>query len=252
MKTQLISKTSLLFAVLAASVLLCPMETKANPAPNLTISNPSGFGASDGTGYVAASYQSRTRFGNKSDGEASVGYGFGNAKDVALEVSYAINSFGGSGKLGNGAFSAKIHKQVGDDSSIAVGWNQFATTGVSDYQKGSYYAVGTKVFATQNDIDKPFSRVAVTAGVGGGIFNGFSRTDNPNKIKPGIGAFGSVAIRATNQISLIGEYTGQDFAAGVSIVPIKDVPLTITPAMRDLGSKDGARFILGVNYGFKF
>jgi hypothetical protein len=259
MKLQSPSLTTLSLATLGLIAILSPTLASANPAqstaPNLTISNPTGFGASDGTVYTSVSYQSRTRFGNKSDAEASVGIGFGDAKNVALEVNYAINSFGtgnNGGKFGDGGFSAKVHKQFGDDFSAAVGYNQFATIGNSDYQKGSYYVVGTKVFATKDDIEQPFSRVAVTAGVGGGVFNGFKPTDNPNKVKPGVGAFGSVALRVTNQISIIGEYTGQDFAAGVSVVPFKDVPLTITPAVRDLGSKDRPRFVLGATYGFKF
>jgi hypothetical protein len=243
----------LALSLIPALPLFFATPTKANPAPNLTVFNPSGYGASGGTGYIQADFQSRTRFTNKSDGEAAIGFGFGDAKSVALDLNYTFNSFGGSGKLGDGGFSVKAHRQIGNDSSVAIGWNQFANIGVTDYQKGSYYAVGTKVFATQDDVNKPFSRVAVTAGFGGGVFNQFNKNDNPRKVNSGIAAFGSVAARVHDRVSVIAEYTGQDIAIGLSVVPFKDVPLVITPAMRDIaGAGDGARFVVGASYGFRF
>jgi hypothetical protein len=228
--------------------------TKANPAPNLTIFNPSGTGAEGGTTYIQTDFQSRTRNTQKSDGAVGIGIGIGNARDLAIDANYSVNSLsgGGGGKTGDGGFSVKAHRQLNDDTSIAAGYNQFATTGTTDYQKGSYYAVGTKVIETKKTLSEPFSRVAVTVGVGGGVFNGFNPNDNPNKSKSGVGVFGSISTRVSERVAIIAEYTGQDLAAGASIVPFKDVPLVVTPAMRDIGSKDGARFTVGLGYSFKF
>lgn len=238
-----------------ASIFAC-VAAKANPAPNTTIFNPSGYGAEKGTIYLNADYQSRTRFTKTSDGELGIGVGIGDADQVAIDFNYTVNSFGANNngdKLGEGGFSIKAHKRLSDDSSVAIGYNQFAKVGTSDYQSGSYYVTGTKVFATQDKLSKPFSRVAVTAGVGGGVFNKFDSTKNPNDSNSTLSPFASVAVRVAEPVSAILEWTGQDFAAGVSITPFKDVPLTITPAVRDIGGAgDGSRFVLGVGYSFKF
>jgi hypothetical protein len=54
-------------------------------------------------------------------------------------------------------------------------------------------------------------------------------------------------------ISFVTEWTGQDLAMGLSIVPFKNFPLTITPAFRDItGAGEGARFVLGTGIGFGF
>lgn len=227
--------------------------TKAEPAPNLSIFSPSGYSADGGTVYIQSDYQTRTRFTNKSDGAVGIGIGLGDARDLAIDVNYTVNSLAGSGggKAGDGGFSAKVHKRLGDDTSIAVGYNQFATNGTTDYQRGSYYAVGTKVIETKKSLSEPFSRVAVTVGVGGGVFNGFKTNDNPTQTKPGVGLFGSVSARVSDRVAVIGEYTGQDVAVGLSIVPFKDVPLVVTSAIRDIGSQDGARVTVGLGYSFK-
>ena len=54
-------------------------------------------------------------------------------------------------------------------------------------------------------------------------------------------------------VSFITEWTGQDLALGLSIAPFKNIPLTITPALRDVaGAGDGARFVVGTGMAFKF
>lgn len=226
--------------------------TKAEPAPNLTVWAPSGYGADSGTVYIQSDYQNRTRFTSKSDGAVGVGIGLGDARDLAIDVNYTVNSLSGSGggKTGDGGFSAKVHKRLGDDTSVAIGYNQFAVNGTTDYQRGSYYAVGTKIIETKKALSEPFSRVAITVGVGGGVFNGFNPNDSPTQNKSGIGLFGAVSTRVSDRVAVIGEYTGQDFAAGLSIVPFKDVPLVVTPAIRDIGSQDGARVTVGLGYSF--
>jgi hypothetical protein len=55
-------------------------------------------------------------------------------------------------------------------------------------------------------------------------------------------------------VSLIADWGGQDLGVGISIVPVRWVPLVITPVMADvLGLKDHKRaFAIGVGLGFKF
>ena len=141
--------------------------------------------------FFGLSYQNRSRYTNETDGGGVIGVGLGDAvNSVGAELSYSLNSFGLNSGFGSGAFNAKLHKRIGEDTAVAIGWNQFATVYLgqgrnstspngqdpSDYPKNSYYAVGSKIFRTREDINDPFSRVAVTGGIGGGVFLPFDGT----------------------------------------------------------------------------
>jgi hypothetical protein len=245
-------------------------------SPGFSVFNPVGFGADNNLVFFALSYQNRTRYTRTSDGEAGFGIGLGDATNsVGAELSYSINSFGSSSAFGSGAFNIKVHKRLSEDSAVAVGWNQFIQTNFgpgrngnavagssnngSDYPTNSYYAVGTKIFRTREDINDPFSRVAVTGGVGSGVFLPF----NENILNPtGLNVFGSVGVRVARPVSAVIEWTGQDLAAGVSIAPFENFPLVITPAFRDIAgisnsanagaAPAGARFVLGASVAFNF
>jgi hypothetical protein len=238
-------------------------------SPGFSISNPTGFGADNNLFFVSASYQNRTRFTQVSDGELGLGVGLGNAIDsVGVELSYTLNSFGSSQGFGSGGFSAKVHKRFSEDTAAAIGWNQFLninlsngrTAGGTDFPRNSYYASASKIFRVQDDINQPFSRVAVTAGIGGGQFLPEStiqaaaiaqNTSSPSV--GGVNVFGSVGVRVARPVSAIIEWTGQDLAAGLSIAPFEQFPLVITPAVRDItGAGDGARFILGAGVAINF
>jgi hypothetical protein len=240
-------------------------------SPGFSIFNPTGFGADNNLVFFGLSYQNRARYSNETDGGGVIGVGLGDAyKSIGAEISYSINSFGLNSGFGSGAFNAKFHKRLTDDSSVAVGWNQFATillgqgrnggTPTTDYPRGSYYAVGTKIFRTREDINDPFSRVAVTGGVGSGVFLPFDETTLDPK---GLNVFGSVGVRVARPVSAIVEWTGQDLSAGLSIAPFDNFPLVITPGFRDIaGIKDSAlnpgavkaapRFVLGASVAFNF
>jgi hypothetical protein len=232
-----------------------------------SISNPTGFGADNNLAFFGLSYQSRTRFTQTSDGEAGFGVGLGDAvKAVGVELSYSINSFGSSQAFGSGAFNAKVHKRLSEDTAVAIGWNQFAQVNLgngrnasnvqSDYPSNSYYLVGSKIFRTCEDINQPLCRVAVTGGVGSGVFLPFSTIQNAvanGTTATGLNVFGSVGVRVARPVSAILEWTGQDLAAGLSIAPFDNFPLVITPAVRDItGAGDGARFILGAGVAINF
>jgi hypothetical protein len=236
-------------------------------SPGFSISNPTGFGADNNLVFFGLSYQNRTRFTQTSDAEAGIGIGLGDAvKSVGVELSYSINSFGASQAFGSGAFNLKVHKRLSEDTSVAVGWNQFATVVLGpgrsgntvpfDYPKNSYYASATKILRTCEDINQPFCRVALTAGIGSGVFLPFQTivdAANERRDPTGINVFGSVGVRVARPVSAVVEWTGQDLAAGLSIAPFENFPLVISPAVRDItGAGDGARFILGAGVAFNF
>lgn len=65
--------------------------------------------------------------------------------------------------------------------------------------------------------------------------------------------FGNVALRVAKPASLVVEWTGQDLGVGVSVTPFANLPLVITPAVRDItGAGDGARFVIGTGFSFQF
>lgn len=221
-------------------------------SPSLTVFNPTGYGTDNNTGYISATYQSRTRFVENDDGAVAIGLGLGDARDaVGVEVSYTVASvFGQNRDAGTGGFNVKVHKQFADDWAIAAGWNGFAFLGEDDGFKNSVYGTVTKVIRTQESITSPFSRVALTAGVGNGQFRTEEALEDDDD---SFNVFGSVAVRVAKPVSVIAEWTGQDLAVGASIAPFKNIPFVITPAVRDIaGAGDGARFVLGTGVGFRF
>jgi hypothetical protein len=228
------------------------VEDSIAASPSLTIVNPTGYGADNNTGYLSGTYQSRVRNTESDDAAFALGFGFGDAREnLGVELSYTFASLGTRRDFGTGGFNVKLHRQFANDWAIAAGWNGFVSTG--DYLDGfedSVYGVVSKVIRTQESINSPFSRVALSAGVGNGQFRS---ADALEKGKDGVNVFGSVAVRVAQPVSAIVEWTGQDLAVGASIAPFKNVPFVITPAVRDIaGTGDGARLVLGAGVGFRF
>ncbi|WP_242032138.1 S-layer homology domain-containing protein [Microcoleus sp. FACHB-672] len=219
-------------------------------SPGTTSVTPSAYGKSWRSVGVGAGFQARTRFTDESDGGIAVGFGLGNAqKAVGLDVGAAI--FNLSDSFGDrGGVSFKLHRALPDDFAVAIGWQNAIVWGFTD-AGSSVYGVASKMFRLQDSTEKPFSRLYLSAGVGNGQFRSeFDINDN----KDTIGVFGSVAVRVAQPVNAIAEWTGQDLTLGVSFVPFQNVPLVITPAVTDVTNNagDGARFILGIGYGFYF
>jgi hypothetical protein len=224
--------------------------TPSRGVPSLTIANPYGFGADRGF-YSSLSYQTDTRFGNESDGDATMGFGagFGDAKKaVGAELSYTIASFGNNRDFGTGGFNAKLHRQIGEGWGVAAGWNSFLSIGDENDLDDSLYLVTTKIFKTREDLNSSFSRIAGTVGVGNGQFRTQDALENGDD---GFNVFGGLAFRVVQPVSFITEWTGQDLALGLSVSPFRTVPLTVNLGVRDLtGAGDGARFVAGIGTGF--
>ncbi|WP_414623443.1 hypothetical protein [Calothrix sp. CCY 0018] len=220
-------------------------------SPGFSIYVPTGFGGDRNTGFVSASYQERGRFSDDDDVGLGFGVGLGDSrKSVGVELSYTLASFGRNRDFGSGGFNVKVHRQLPNDWGVAVGWNGFLNIGDENNFEQSLYGVATKIIRTQEKLEKPFSRVAVTLGVGGGQFRTEEAVfDGDDEIS----VFGSVAVRAVKSASIIAEWTGQDLGVGVSVAPFPNIPLVITPALRDItGAGDGTRFVVGTGFSFKF
>jgi len=220
-------------------------------SPAITISNPSGRGADRFTAFFNTSFQADKRGEGGADGSLGVGIGLGDARRaVGLQLSYTLASFGTQGRdFGTGGFNAKLHHQFPNGLSAALGWEGFATIGDVDF-KDTVYGSVTQIIRTTPNIDTPLSRIALTAGVGNGRFRS---EDDFNNGVDSVSVFGSAAVRIARPLSVIVEWTGQDLAAGLSIAPIRNFPLVITPALRDIaGAGNGARFVIGTGVSFQF
>ncbi|NEQ23965.1 MAG: hypothetical protein F6K28_33515 [Microcoleus sp. SIO2G3] len=226
------------------------LEGDFRASPALSIVIPTAFGADNNTGFISATYQNRTRYSDVDDGALGVGIGLGDAREaVGVELSYAVASFGSNRDFGSGGFNVKVHRQLPNDFAVAAGWNGFLNIGDDNDFEDSIYGVVSKVIRTRDNINLPFSRVAITAGVGTGQF----QPEEDVADGDGINVFGNIAVRVAEPVSVIAEWSGQDLGVGVSIAPFKNIPLVITPAVRDItGAGDGARFVLGTGFAFKF
>jgi len=226
-----------------------PAQLSASPALSIVI--PNAYGAHRNTGFVSATYQERTRYSDVDDGALGIGIGLGDAeKSVGVELSYTLASFGSNRDFGSGGFNAKIHRRLPKDWAVAAGWNGLINLGDDHDFEHSVYGVVSKIIRTREDINQPFSRVAITAGIGNGQFRTEEAVEDDNGT---INLFGNVAVRVAEPVSVIAEWSGQDLGIGVSIAPFKNIPLVITPALRDIaGAGDGARFVLGAGLAFQF
>ncbi|AFY40206.1 hypothetical protein Lepto7376_4076 [[Leptolyngbya] sp. PCC 7376] len=221
-------------------------EVPNSVSPALSISIPTGFGADQNTVFLSSTYQAVTRTDGYSTFHSGIGVGLGNAsKTVGVELSYSQDT---NDNFGDGGFNAKLHKRFKTDFAGSLGWNGFLNTSRHGYEHSLYGSL-TKVFRTRESLDKSFSRVAVTAGLGTNQFRSDAAVRAGNN---DINAFGNITVRVAKPVSLITEWSGQDLGVGLSIAPFKSFPLVITPAIRDIFDGNGSRFVLGVGLAKKF
>ncbi|AFZ34755.1 hypothetical protein Sta7437_1184 [Stanieria cyanosphaera PCC 7437] len=218
-------------------------------APSITIINPSGYGAAAGNAGIGVGFQERVRFKNDADGVIGLGFGLGNPqKNIGVQLGVSLVDV--SDPFRDGAINLKLHRRLPSDFSVATGVQGIATWGNTD-GGSSVYGVTTKRLVLQQDRSKPFSEIYASVGIGGGQFRLEEDIDNGVE---SVGIFGSLAVRVIEPINLITEWTGQDLTIGVSVVPFRNIPLVIVPAVTDVtgAAGDGGRVILGVGYSISF
>ncbi|GEM_PF-1579973 len=227
--------------------LVIPEVGNNGASPALSINIPVGYGADNNTTFINTNYQASVREDPGSVFNGGIGVGLGDASEaVGTELSYA---FATNDNFGEGGFNAKLHHRFEDDLAVAIGWNGLLNIGRNDFEHSKYGAI-TKVFRLQDSLDDPFSRIAFTAGVGDGQFrsNGAVKAGDNN-----VNVFGNMAVRMFRPVSFIAEWTGQDVGLGLSIAPFENIPLVITPAVRDLAGNDyNPRFVVSMGLGFQW
>lgn len=229
--------------------LILPKRRVYRSSPGITIINPSGYGASWGSAGIGIGIQQRARFIDEADGVFGFGLGLGNPqKYVGVQIGLTLVDL--DNIFRDGTLNLKLHHRFSNDLSIALGIQGFTTFGDTDGGSSGYGSI-TKRFSLKPNVSQPFSELYTTVGIGGGQFR--SESDINNGVES-IGFFSSVAVRVIEPVSTIAEWTGQDLTIGVSIVPFRNLPLVIVPAITDItgSAGDGARLVFGAGYGFSF
>ena len=225
---------------------------RGRSSPGITISNPAGFGADNFTAFANLNFQERVRRAPDSDATAGFGIGFGDSrKNIGVQISYTLASFGQIGRsFGTGGFNAKIHRQFPGRWAIAVGAEGLINLGDGNDFDDTFYGSVSKIIKLRQDVNKPFSRLALTGGAGTGRFR---LEEDFVADRSTVSPFGTMAVLVVRPVSTILEWTGQDLAVGLSIAPFKNIPLVISPSIRDiLGAGENPRFVLGVGMSWQF
>lgn len=223
-------------------------------APNYVGTPASSIGVPGGTGATWRSFgvgmgiQSRARFTDRADGGLGIGLGFGTPNTIGLQVGLSFVDL--SDPFADGSVSLKLHRPLPHNVSIALGATGVLTWGGPDGGSSIYGAV-SKQFNLHKDVQRPFSQLTVTLGSGSGQFRSESQI---NADLEAVGVFGAVSLRVLEPVSTIVEWTGQDLNLGISVVPFRQIPLVVTPAVADVTGRagDGPRFIVGIGYGTQF
>ncbi|MDB4875830.1 MAG: S-layer protein [Gemmatimonadetes bacterium] len=254
-KGQMLLRLDSLIADAAAIAVQVPttaqmVTTALRAQPGSSSGSVSAWGASWGDVFFGGGYQSRARYTRAHDGSLSAGFGLGSpTRDLGLEVVLNSASTFRQGVGTNGSVSLKIHRVLPGAYGVAVGFENAANWGGTDGGASVYGVVSHTVQMRENANDF-FGSLAWNAGVGN------SRYLPERDLlagKKGVNAFGSVGLRIHERASLIGDWTGQDLAAGLSLVPFRRSPLVVSVGLADLThtAGDGARLVIGAGMGLK-
>jgi hypothetical protein len=244
------------------------------------LGTPTAFGANWGDFFVGAGYQGETRPviftppgiapGTAKGPETyaySVGLGLGDARNfLGLEtVATTYNRTGptNSGSFENGGISFKLHKLLGDNFAIAGGYENAITFGSNAFGgvntpdggvNGGRTGYGVASLILNPDPNMGFfSNTTLSVGAGAGRFRsvGDIRANKDN-----INVFGSLGTRLFSNVSLVGDWNGQDLSVGLPItIPFGGgSAFQVTPAIVDIANPEtgGSRFSVSGGLGFHF
>lgn len=234
--------------------------------PSLNALAPSGFGANRGDVFIGGALINReVGLGilgpnavvesdrGKAGGSAAIGFGLGDAeKFVGLETTYNLISLTPSRFAENGSFDFKLHRKLGQLTSIAVGLENAINYGpeAGGTPSSLYGAISTVIPLKPNNPDNPMI-LGLSAGAGGGRFR---TIEDQLAEKDSVGVFGSLGLQVGPKTALITEWSGSSLNLGVSHVPFRRTPLFISATAIDVANNTGygTRYAISGAYGFNF
>ena len=223
-------------------------------APAAALGIPTGFGADFGDVFLGGGMQARTRYSEKMDGGGVLGLGLGDARRY-FGVEVAMAQFGTMRSCCRGGLSFKVHRMLPGAASVAVGWENAVGWGhLAGAEDGpftdagtSVYAVASKLVPLGSDPGAPFGSIVATLGVGTGRFRSEGDILDGRKTA---NLFGGVAMRIAEPMSAMASWTGQDLNAGLSLIPIRKLPVVLSVGAADVTTQP--RAIVGVGFGFAY
>jgi S-layer homology domain len=236
------------------------------------LGTPTAFGANWGDFFLGTGFQGETRpvlFPTAATAKGpenfsySVGLGLGDSRNfLGLEtVATTYNRpVANVGSFDNGGVSFKLHKLLGDNFAIAGGIENAITFGNTPGTPGfgtnggvqSAYGVASLILNPDPNMGF-FSNTTLSVGAGGGRFRsiGDIRTNKDNT-----NVFGSLGTRLFSNVSLVGDWNGQDLSIGLPItIPFGGgSAFQVTPAIVDIANPEtgGSRFSVSGGLGFRF
>ena len=216
-------------------------------APSLSPGVPSAFIAGWGDYFLAVN-GSTPGARPDVDGGLSVGFGVGDAaKAVALELDINVNSFKNFAQTGT--FDAKLGRLVVNNPGFRLG----ASVGVVNFaswdtgadgsdQDPSVYGVLTAAWPLRPN-DLSFKQtLQVSAGAGGETW-GYNDAD--------AGGFASVGVEVLPNLGVAAGWSGRGVNAGLSFVPFKRTPLTVSVQAGDIFDQtaNGPVGVLSISWG---
>ena len=248
------------------------------------LGTPTAFGANWGDFFLGAGYQGETRPviytppgvtpGTVKGPETyaySVGLGLGDSRNfLGLETvattynrTNLIPGSSAPGSFENGGISFKLHKLLGDNFAIAAGYENAITFGSNAFGgantpdggvNGGRTGYGVASLILNPDPNMGFfSNTTLSVGAGAGRFRsvGDIRANKDN-----INVFGSLGTRLFSNVSLVGDWNGQDLSVGLPItIPFGGgSAFQVTPAIVDIANPEtgGSRFSVSGGLGFHF
>jgi hypothetical protein len=222
-------------------------------APGISIGSPVAFGPGWGDLFVGAVGVNRQRYfpeerGSRNrDGVVVAGFGLGDPVDlIGLEVLLASYSTVNSGLLSRAGMSLKAHRMLPGNFAVGAGVENVLRRGEVEAER-SVFAVVSRVWLPGRWELPVFT---TSLGVGNGRFRSEQAwLEDRNTV----GVFGNVAFSVWDPVSFIADYN-QDLNLGVSVVPLRRVPVSLTAGVLDvLGQAgDGRRFMFGIAAGYSF
>jgi hypothetical protein len=218
--------------------------------PAAAFFNPTAFGLDYGQAYVGVGYQARTRYTDLDDAAVVAGVGLGD-RNRAVGVEITLSSYStvrGGGPLETGGVGVKVHRTLDSRTGIAAGVENLINWGGSDAGR-SGYAVLSRAFRRTAEPSTTLNALVASIGVGNGRFR---FEDDVLDDKETINVFGSAGLQIIEPVALIGEWTGQDLGAAISVTPFRYRPLVISVGAVDLTrtAGDGPRLVVTAAYGF--
>lgn len=234
---------------LRQQLLIPPVRIGADyTAPSLQPGVPSAFIANWGDYFIGVSGATRGRLRDNVDGSINMGVGLGDAvKALALELDLNIASINNFGS--NGTFDAKVARVLENRSDFrlgaSVGVVNIAEWGNETKANANPYGVATAAWPLQPGNANFKQTLQVSVGFGGETF----APEQEN-----FGAFGSIGVELLPNLGISGGWSGRGANAGVSYVPFKRTPLTLSLVAADIfdNTTNGPVGVLSISWGSNF